>query len=88
MAVNEMPHAVVAIQQSVCCGCALTALNSQPAILKSLLIVASWAGCKLLEQTRVATKLRLPAAVHVSFQLLLCRIGSEQQQLEPSDAAF
>ena len=48
MAVNEMPHAVAAIQESVCCGCDLTTLNSQPAILKSLLIVASWAGCKLL----------------------------------------
>lgn len=67
MAVNKMSHAVVAIQQSVCCGYALTTLNSQPAVLKSLLIVASWAGCKLLEQTWFAKKVRLPARVHVSF---------------------
>lgn len=58
VAVNEMPHAVVAIQRGVCCSCALATLNSQPAILKSLLIVASWAGCKLLEQIWIAEKLR------------------------------
>jgi len=75
---DKMPHAVVAIQQSVCCGCALTTLNSQPTVLKSLLIVASWAGCKLLEQIWIAEKLRLPAAVQVSFQLSLCRIDSGQ----------
>lgn len=51
MAMNEVSHAVIVNERCVCCGCAFATLNSQSPVLKCFFIIASWAGCKLLQSS-------------------------------------